>query len=108
RRGDWGGRNPPGERLLVWADVGGAHDRSLPPLAAAIRAAVRPPADAGLPPQRWALLIGPEGGFAEPERELLAGLPFVVRGTLGPRLLRADTAAVAGLALLQSEAGDWR
>ncbi|MEX2629818.1 MAG: 16S rRNA (uracil(1498)-N(3))-methyltransferase [Tistlia sp.] len=106
--GDWGGLNPDGERLLVMADEGGAHDRSLPPLAAAIRAAVRPPADAGLPPQRWALLIGPEGGFAEPERELLAGLPFVVRGTLGPRLLRADTAAVAGLALLQSEAGDWR
>ncbi|SMF39441.1 16S rRNA (uracil1498-N3)-methyltransferase [Tistlia consotensis] len=105
--GDWEALNPPGAtgvgRLLVMADEGGAHDRSLPPLAEAIRAAA-PRAPEG----RWALLIGPEGGFAEPERELLAGLPFVVRGTLGPRLLRADTAAIAGLALLQSEVGDWR
>lgn len=98
--GEWEGLDAKGARRLVMADEDGAHDRSLPPLAEAIRAAG--------PATRWALLIGPEGGFAEPERRLLAGLPFVVRGTLGPRLLRADTAAVAGLALLQAEVGDWR
>jgi 16S rRNA (uracil1498-N3)-methyltransferase len=54
------------------------------------------------------VLIGPEGGFSERERAALAGLPDVVRLSLGPRILRADTAAVAALALVGSVLGDWR
>jgi 16S rRNA (uracil1498-N3)-methyltransferase len=54
------------------------------------------------------LLIGPEGGFAEEERKALAGLPNAIRLALGPRILRADTAAVAALALVQGVLGDWR
>ena len=55
-----------------------------------------------------AVLIGPEGGFAAEERAALVRLPNVVRLALGPRILRADTAAVAALALVQSVLGDWR
>jgi len=55
-----------------------------------------------------ALLIGPEGGFAADERAALLKLPHVVRLALGPRILRADTAAVAALALVQAAIGDWR
>ncbi|MGN6749844.1 MAG: 16S rRNA (uracil(1498)-N(3))-methyltransferase [Xanthobacteraceae bacterium] len=55
-----------------------------------------------------AVLIGPEGGFAAHERAALLKLPHVVRLALGPRILRADTAAVAALALVQSVIGDWR
>lgn len=55
-----------------------------------------------------AVLIGPEGGFSKEERELLLGLPFVTAIPLGPRILRADTAAVAALALAQAVLGDWR
>ena len=55
-----------------------------------------------------ALLVGPEGGFDEGERELLASKPFVTRISLGPRILRADTAAVAALALVNAMVGDWR
>jgi 16S rRNA (uracil1498-N3)-methyltransferase len=54
-----------------------------------------------------AVLIGPEGGFAAHERAALLKLPHVVRLALGPRILRADTAAVAALALAQSVIGDW-
>ncbi len=54
------------------------------------------------------LLIGPEGGFSDTEREKLRALPFVVPISLGPRILRADTAAVAALALIQATIGDWR
>jgi 16S rRNA (uracil1498-N3)-methyltransferase len=54
------------------------------------------------------VLIGPEGGFAENERAALLKLPNVVRLALGPRILRADTAAVAALALVQAMLGDWR
>lgn len=54
------------------------------------------------------VLIGPEGGFAEDERAALLKLPNVVRLALGPRILRADTAAVAALALVQAVLGDWR
>ncbi len=62
-----------------------------------------------LPPRSpLALLIGPEGGFAEDERAALLKLPNVVRLALGPRILRADTAAVAALALIQAVVGDWR
>jgi 16S rRNA (uracil1498-N3)-methyltransferase len=62
-------------------------------------------ADAGRP---LALLIGPEGGFAGDERALLLAAPNVLRLALGPRILRADTAAVAALALVQAVLGDWR
>jgi 16S rRNA (uracil1498-N3)-methyltransferase len=55
-----------------------------------------------------AVLIGPEGGFAADERAALLKLPHVVRLALGPRILRADTAAVAALALVQTVIGDWR
>lgn len=53
------------------------------------------------------LLIGPEGGFDEKERALALSAPNVLRISLGPRILRADTAAVAGMALIQSVFGDW-
>jgi len=54
------------------------------------------------------LLIGPEGGFEDRERAAILSVPRVVRISLGPRVLRADTAAVAGLALIQATLGDWR
>ena len=54
-----------------------------------------------------AVLVGPEGGFAEDERAALLKLPNVVRIALGPRILRADTAAVAALAIVQAVVGDW-
>ncbi|NEU97630.1 16S rRNA (uracil(1498)-N(3))-methyltransferase [Bradyrhizobium uaiense] len=53
------------------------------------------------------VLIGPEGGFAEEERALLLRQPSILRLALGPRILRADTAAVAALALVQAALGDW-
>jgi 16S rRNA (uracil1498-N3)-methyltransferase len=55
----------------------------------------------------WAVLIGPEGGFAPEERERLRAEAFVTPVTLGPRILRADTAAIAALALWQARLGDW-
>ena len=55
----------------------------------------------------WAILIGPEGGFSEAERKRLRALPFAHAVSLGPRILRADTAAVAALTLWQSALGDW-
>ena len=58
-------------------------------------------------PQAVGLLIGPEGGFDEKERALALSAPHVLRISLGPRILRADTAAVAGMALVQSVFGDW-
>jgi len=61
-----------------------------------------------LTPAPVSLLIGPEGGFAEDERTLLLKRPNVVRLSLGPRILRADTAAVAALAVVQAVIGDWR
>ena len=63
---------------------------------------------ARLQPGPLALLIGPEGGFDEAERALLLTQPFVTRISLGPRILRADTAAVAALALVNAALGDWR
>lgn len=63
---------------------------------------------AALPQGPWAILIGPEGGFSATERTHLARLPFVTPVSLGPRILRADTAAVAALALWQAALGDWR
>jgi 16S rRNA (uracil1498-N3)-methyltransferase len=83
------------ERRIVYCDeeVGG-----IDPIAA-----LRRIKDAGL-----AILVGPEGGFAPKERELLRSLPFVTPIGLGPRILRADTAAVAAFALVQAVIGDWR
>jgi len=54
-----------------------------------------------------AVLIGPEGGFAEEERRRLRALPFVTPIPLGPRILRADTAAVVALTMIQATIGDW-
>ena len=55
----------------------------------------------------WAILIGPEGGFSPAERDRLTGLPHVTRISLGPRILRTDTAAVAAMTLWQAKLGDW-
>ena len=60
------------------------------------------------PAASWAILIGPEGGFAPDERRLLADHPAAVRARLGPRILRAETAVAAALACWQALAGDWR
>lgn len=56
---------------------------------------------------RIAVLVGPEGGFSAEEQSLLRSQPFTISISLGPRILRADTAAVAALALVNSVAGDW-
>lgn len=63
-------------------------------------------ADGSAPP--LAVLIGPEGGFSQAERTMLLGLPFVTRIALGPRILRADTAAIAALSVVNAVLGDWR
>lgn len=55
----------------------------------------------------WAVFTGPEGGFAPAERELLRAQPHVVPVSLGSRILRADTAALAALAVWQAVTGDW-
>ncbi|MEY4555212.1 MAG: hypothetical protein RL093_331, partial [Pseudomonadota bacterium] len=55
----------------------------------------------------WSILIGPEGGFSPEERERLRALPFTTAVSLGPRILRADTAAIAALTLWQAAVGDW-
>lgn len=60
-----------------------------------------------IPERKLGLIIGPEGGFSEDERKQLYALPFVTAIPLGPRILRADTAAVAALALVQATIGDW-
>jgi 16S rRNA (uracil1498-N3)-methyltransferase len=63
---------------------------------------------ARLAPGPLAVLIGPEGGFDPVERAMLLARPFVVRLSLGPRIMRADTAAVAALTLVNAALGDWR
>ncbi|MCG8506381.1 MAG: 16S rRNA (uracil(1498)-N(3))-methyltransferase [Sphingomonadales bacterium] len=63
---------------------------------------------AGVAPGPAALLIGPEGGFSDAERVAIRALPQATAISLGPRLLRADTAAVAALTLWQAARGDWR
>jgi 16S rRNA (uracil1498-N3)-methyltransferase len=67
----------------------------------------RPMLDADLPKGPGAVLIGPEGGFSPAERERLHGLSFVTPVSLGPRILRADTATIAALSLWQAKVGDW-
>jgi len=61
----------------------------------------------GISEKKLGLLVGPEGGFSEEERRQLRALPFVTAIPLGPRILRADTAAVAALAVIQATVGDW-
>jgi 16S rRNA (uracil1498-N3)-methyltransferase len=85
------------DRLLVFCDEHAEVKDPVAALAAAARA--RTP---------LAVLIGPEGGFAAEERDVLLKRANVVRIALGPRILRADTAAVAALALVQAVLGDWR
>lgn len=87
---DW----EPGRRLLFCDEAGEAR-----------------PALEGLreqPAGPWALLIGPEGGFSPKEREMLRSLNFAIPAALGPRILRADTAAISALTLWQAALGDWR
>ncbi|KRR02701.1 16S rRNA (uracil(1498)-N(3))-methyltransferase [Bradyrhizobium valentinum] len=84
-------------RLLVFCDEAG--DVAGPVQALQATQAAGPGID---------VLIGPEGGFAGEERELLLRQPSILRLSLGPRILRADTAAVAALALVQAALGDWQ
>ena len=86
----------PPERLLVFCDEDAQLANPLEALAAT-------PDSTGV-----SLLVGPEGGFDEGERALILRRPRVLRLNLGPRILRADTAAVAALALIQARFGDWR
>ncbi|MBM3559475.1 MAG: 16S rRNA (uracil(1498)-N(3))-methyltransferase [Alphaproteobacteria bacterium] len=88
----------PGARPLLVGDETGV-GRPLAEVAAGLAAGVA----GGL-----ALLTGPEGGFVAAELDGLASRPFVTRVHMGPRILRAETAAIAGLAILQALAGDWR
>jgi 16S rRNA (uracil1498-N3)-methyltransferase len=85
----------PGRRRLILCDESGGG---------------RVPAEAlaGLPAGPAAVLVGPEGGFADTELDAVGKLSFVTRIGLGPRVLRAETAAVAALAVFQAFAGDWR
>jgi 16S rRNA (uracil1498-N3)-methyltransferase len=85
------------KRLLVFCDEAADIDNPIEALRQGL-----PPAD-GID-----VLIGPEGGFAEEERVLLLRQPKTLRLSLGPRILRADTAGVAALALVQATLGDWR
>jgi 16S rRNA (uracil1498-N3)-methyltransferase len=85
----------PAERLLVFCDE---EAEQVSPLDALADAA----ADSGV-----GLLIGPEGGFDDAERAAILSAPRVLRLSLGPRVLRADTAAVAALTLIQATLGDW-
>ncbi|MCB5410997.1 16S rRNA (uracil(1498)-N(3))-methyltransferase [Pseudogemmobacter faecipullorum] len=85
---DW-----PAERRIYWADeIRAGEDQAWR-------------GEAGAPA---AILIGPEGGFTPEERELLHSLPFVTPIALGPRILRAETAAMAAITLWQTRFGDWR
>lgn len=82
------------DRALIFCDESAAGDN---PVAALGR----------LKGRRLALIVGPEGGFSEDERRQLHALDFVTAIPLGPRILRADTAAVAALAVIQATVGDW-
>ena len=87
---DW-----PRERRIVFCDEGHGSQNPLPVLQK-------------IEERRFALLVGPEGGFSDGERTLLRSLDFVTPIPLGPRILRADTAAVAAMAVIQAAIGDWR
>lgn len=93
---DW-----PADRRIMWCDeefAGNDPGDTTAGALSTLRAAGRGP---------WAILIGPEGGFAESEQTRLRVMPSVVSVSLGPRILRADTAAVAALTLWQAVLGDW-
>ena len=97
------GRWPGDRRLLLCEERGTA-----PPVAEVLaREAGKIAAEggAGVP---WAVLIGPEGGFARSELDALNDLAFVTAVGLGPRILRAETAALAALTCWQALLGDWR
>lgn len=81
-----------GRRLMFCDETGGA------PAVSSLR-------DAG--EGLWSILIGPEGGFSPEEGERLRSLPFTTAVSLGPRILRADTAAIAAMTLWQAAVGDW-
>ena len=83
----------PEGRVLYWADESLAQGSSMP------AALVAGPA---------AILIGPEGGFSDEEKTRLRALPFVRPLSLGPRILRAETAALAAVVMWQTAVGDWR
>ncbi len=85
----------PQDRRIIYCDEGDAGQNPLPVLA-------------NVKERKLALLIGPEGGFSEEERQWLRSLDFVTAIPLGPRILRADTAAVAAMAVVQAAIGDWR
>lgn len=89
---------PSGRRLLMCDETGGG-----PPIAEALAAL-----DDESRRSPWAIVIGPEGGFAEAELEALRRIKNVTSVGLGPRILRADTAALAALACWQALVGDWR
>ena len=84
----------PADRRLMFCDETADHGAAGEALAAA-----------GTGP--WGVLIGPEGGFSEEEVAALRAAPFTIPVSLGPRILRADTAAVAALTLWQANLGDW-
>lgn len=84
----------PEDRQILFCDESGAGARALTALNAS----------SGGP---WAILIGPEGGFSDEEAARLRALPHAHAVSLGPRILRADTAAVAAITLWQSTLGDW-
>lgn len=81
-------------RLILLGDESGAS----PPIADVLR---------GLQPSPTALLIGPEGGFSKQELEKLHSLPYIRGVSMGPRIMRADTAALSLLACIQAHIGDW-
>ncbi len=85
---------PPG-RALLWAD------EALAGQSANLHGQIAPATPS-------AVLVGPEGGFSEEEKARLRALPFVRPISLGPRILRAETAAVAAIVLWQAAVGDWR
>lgn len=91
RLGDW----PAGRRLLLCAEAGDA-------------APIQEVLESGTSGASWAVLTGPEGGFDQTELDDMLKLDFVNAVSLGPRILRADTAALAALACWQSVLGDWR
>ncbi|TPK92487.1 16S rRNA (uracil(1498)-N(3))-methyltransferase [Mesorhizobium sp. B2-4-17] len=82
------------ERRLIFCDEDASTNNPLPALQQ-------------VKEKKLALLVGPEGGFSDDERKMLRALPFVTAIPLGPRILRADTAAVAALAVMQATIGDW-
>ena len=89
-----------GRRLMFCDETGGA------PAMSALQNSPSPNKE-GDACAKWAILIGPEGGFSPEEGERLRSLPFTTAVSLGPRILRADTAAIAAMTLWQAALGDW-